>query len=103
MSVKDIFKKIGQCFKKVFSNKYLIVFCVGGFWLALLDDNSIANYVQYDARIRDLVSEINMNKKGIAECEKKMDEMKTDKASLEKYAREQYYMKRHNEDIFIVK
>jgi cell division protein FtsB len=32
-----------------------------------------------------------------------MEEMKTDKASLEKYAREQYYMKRHNEDIFIVK
>lgn len=103
MSVKDIFKKIGHCIKKIVSSKYLIVFCIGTLWLAFLDDNSIVNYVQYDSKISDLVSEINMNKKGIAECEKKMDEMKTDKASLEKYAREQYYMKRHNEDIFIVK
>ena len=103
MSVKDLFKKIGHYIKKIVSSKYLIVFCLGTLWLALLDENSIVNYIQYDSKIRDLVSEINMNKKGIAECEKKMDEMKTDKASLEKYAREQYYMKRHNEDIFIVK
>lgn len=103
MSAKDIFKKIGLVLKKVFSSKYLLVFCLGCVWLAFLDENSVSNYLQYDLKIRELTSEINMNKKGIAECEKKMEEMKTDKASLEKYAREQYYMKRHNEDIFIVK
>jgi cell division protein FtsB len=33
---------------------------------------------------------------------RKLKELRTDRENLEKFAREQYYMKRDNEDIFIV-
>ncbi len=103
MVIKTIFKQIAHYAKKILANKYLIVLCIGGAWLTFMDDNSITSYLQYDLKIRELTREINTHKKGIAECERKMDEMKTDMESLEKYAREQYYMKRSNEDIFIIK
>ena len=34
---------------------------------------------------------------------RKLEELRTDRENLEKFAREQYLMKRENEDIFIVK
>jgi cell division protein FtsB len=33
---------------------------------------------------------------------KKLEELRTDRENLEKFAREQYLMKRDNEDVFIV-
>ncbi len=103
LQIKSILQKTVFYIKKIFSSKYLIALCIGGLWLTFLDENSISNYLQYDVKVRELTGEINTYKKGIAECERKMKEMKTDKASLEKFAREQYYMKRKNEDIFIIK
>lgn len=38
----------------------------------------------------------------IATDSRKLKELRTDRENLEKFAREQYYMKRDNEDIFIV-
>ena len=37
----------------------------------------------------------------IEKAEKKMDDLKNNKESLEKFAREEYLMKKENEDIFI--
>ena len=34
---------------------------------------------------------------------RKLEELRTDRENLEKFAREQYLMKKDNEDIFIVK
>jgi cell division protein FtsB len=31
-----------------------------------------------------------------------MDELSTNKANLERFAREEYYMKRKNEEVFII-
>ena len=41
-------------------------------------------------------------KKKIEEDRRKLNELKTDNDNLEKFAREQYRMKKKNEDLFIV-
>jgi cell division protein FtsB len=38
----------------------------------------------------------------IKEDKKRLHELQTDRDNLEKFAREQYYMKRDNEDIYII-
>lgn len=39
----------------------------------------------------------------IAVTKRELDQLKTDPAVLEKYAREKYLMKRDNEDLFLIK
>lgn len=101
--MKQIAKRAFLVVKKVLSSKVLFAVCIGAVWLTFGDENSIIDYMQYSVKVRQLTNEVNYYKKQIADCNRKMEEMKTDKESLEKYAREQYYMKRQNEDIFVVK
>ena len=46
-------------------------------------------------------SEKNMNTQ-IAERKNELDQLKTNPATLEKYAREKYMMKKDNEDLYII-
>lgn len=101
--IKNILKIILDYAKKVFFSKVLITACIGAVWLIFLCDNSVMDYLQYQMKVRQLTSEVNYYKRQIADCNAKMESMRSDWASLEKYAREQYYMKRKNEDIFIIK
>lgn len=88
---------------KIFSSKILFAAVIGGVWLTFGDDNSLMDYMQYNMKVRQLTNEVNYYKKQIADCNRKMENMRTDQESLEKFAREQYYMKRQNEEIFIIK
>jgi cell division protein FtsB len=38
----------------------------------------------------------------IEEDSRRLNELKTDRDNLEKFAREQYFMKKENEDVFVI-
>lgn len=86
---------------KIVSNKYLLISLLFGVWMLFLD-----NYSYMDQRqINKQIDELQDNKKYY------QDEIRKDKENIkllknqdqvEKYAREKYYMKRENEDIYIV-
>ena len=83
-------------------NRYwlvMILFLVITFFLG---DSNLYNRIKYDEKIRFLESEINRYKKEIEQNKKKIQELQTDKAGLERFAREEYLMKREDEDIFII-
>ncbi len=101
--IKNMLKVALGGVKKILSSKVLLVACLGGVWLTFGDENSVLDYLQYGVKVRQLTSEVNYYKRQIADCNRKMENLKTDRESLEKYAREQYCMKRQNEEIFIVK
>lgn len=103
VQIKKILSLVLQGVKRVITSKVLLVASIGAVWLTFGDENSIVDYMQYSMKVRQLTSEVNYYKRQIADCSRKMEDMKTDRESLEKYAREQYYMKRQNEEIFIVK
>ena len=56
----------------------------------------------YDEKIRRLEREIRHYKKEIETDRKKLDDIRTNREGLERYAREEFYMKRANEDVFII-
>lgn len=85
---------------KIVSNKYLLISLLFAVWMLFLD-----NYSYMDQRqLNKQIDELQDNKKYY------QDEIKKDNQSIkllknqdqvEKYAREKYYMKRENEDIYI--
>jgi len=56
----------------------------------------------YDEKIRMLEKDIKYYQKEIEINRNKLDDLNTSKERLERFAREEYYMKEENEDIFII-
>jgi len=50
-----------------------------------------------------LEKEIGQYEEEIRINKKKLNDLRTDKEGLERFAREEFYMKKANEDIFIIK
>ena len=65
-------------------------------------DSSLYKRYTYDEKIRSLEREIEHYQKEIEVNSKKLNDLHTDKEGLERFAREEYLMKRANEDIFII-
>ena len=66
-------------------------------------DSSLYKRYTYDEKIRGLEKEIKHYQKEIEINSKKLNDLHTDKEGLERFAREEYFMKRSNEDVFIIK
>ena len=86
---------------KFMSNKYVLVLVFFIIWMLFLD-----NYSYMDHRfLNKEIEELETNKKYYQnEIKKDKKNIKTlkNQHQIEKYAREKYYMKKDNEDIFII-
>ena len=95
---------------KEFYIKYLS--WINAYWLVTIvflivtftvGDSSLYKRYTYDEKIRGLEKEIKHYQKEIEINSKKLNDLHTDKEGLERFAREEYFMKRSNEDVFIIK
>jgi cell division protein DivIC len=83
-------------------NKYFIAVLVFLIWLLVFDRNSLIDRVRYIRTLSDLEDERQYYIERIDEDSRRLNELKTDKDNLEKFAREQYFMKKGNEDVFVI-
>jgi len=83
-------------------NKYWLVTILFFGITFLIGDSNLYYRYKYDEKIQYLENEINRYKKEIEQNKQKIKELQTDKAGLEEFAREEYFMKKEDEDIFIV-
>lgn len=95
---------------KDFYNKYLSR--INAYWLVtivffaltfVMGDSSMYKRYTYDEKIRSLEKEIKHYQKEIEINSKKLNDLHTDKEGLERFAREEYFMKKPNEDVYIIK
>lgn len=86
---------------RFFSNKYVIVLVLFIVWMGFFDENSFLNQRELDEEIDKLENANEYYKKQIDADQNIIDNL-NDPDSLERYAREEYKMKRENEDIFII-
>ena len=84
-------------------NKYTVSLLGFGLWIAVLDQDSLIEQMQLRAQINRLKNDKNYYLKKIKEDKRKKEELFSNRENLEKFAREQYLMKKENEDIFIIK
>jgi len=95
--LKAIFRKI-----RPFLNKYLITIVVFLAFIIFVDENNVIRRVQYETKIRELKQDIRHYRKLSEESESKLKRLHSSNAELERVAREDYLMKKPNEDLYIV-
>jgi cell division protein DivIC len=86
----------------VFRNKYFLTLAIFIIWLILLDSNNLVDRYRQLSDLRKLKAEKEYYIKKIEADRSKLNELKTDNHNLEKFAREQYRMKKKDEDLYIV-
>ena len=84
-------------------NKYVLVLLVAGIWILFFDRYYIFGQSKIKSRIYELEQDRNFYKKTCEDLKERQAVLDSDPAELEKYAREKYYMKRKDEDVFLVK
>ncbi|MBN8834173.1 MAG: septum formation initiator family protein [Sphingobacteriales bacterium] len=88
---------------KILKNKYIIAGALFLIWMMFFDPKDFRLMYGRIEKLNELQqSEAHLNNQ-IAETQKELNLLKTNAETIEKYAREQYYMKKDNEDLFIVK
>ena len=82
-------------------HKYLITLVVFGVFVGFFDQNSLlrrAGYMREESRLRD---EIERYRTEYEENTARLNELKADSGAIERIAREKYFMKRPDEDIYV--
>jgi cell division protein FtsB len=87
---------------RLFRNFYFVTGICFLVWMTFLDENDLITRYKMGAKLRSLEREKEFYKERIAQVETEREELTTNKALLEKYAREKYLMKKESEDVFII-
>jgi cell division protein DivIC len=93
-----VFKKI----LPVIKNKYLLTGLLFLLWMLFFDQNNFIDRFKDILKIKQLELDKEYFNQKIISDKQKLEELRTDRENLEKFAREQYYMKKDGEDIFII-
>lgn len=78
---------------------FILVLIIFAFFVS--DSNLFARF-GYDSDIRDLKRQIKFYREQAETDQKKLEELDSNKSNIEKFGRENYLMKKSDEDIFIV-
>ena len=86
----------------VLKNKYFIAAAFFIIWMSFFDMKDWGLIAARKEKLRDLEKSEQHLSSQIKETRKELELLKTSAETIEKYARENYYMKKDNEDLFIV-
>ncbi|MGN0186687.1 MAG: septum formation initiator family protein [Paludibacteraceae bacterium] len=88
--------------KLLLTNKYIVTLLVFGVYIVFFDANNLIDRMHTRRKIADLQKEIAFYKQNIETDRAKLETLNSSLENLEKFAREEYYMHKPNEDIFII-
>lgn len=86
----------------ILKNKYLITIVALVVWLSFFDKNDFSTQMDLSSKVNKLKSERDYYIKSIKDTKNEINELQTDSTNLEKFARENYLMKKDNEDVFVL-
>jgi cell division protein DivIC len=95
-------KKIWYSILPLLKNKYTLTLIVFLGWITFFDQNYLIERFQNLNLMHQLEKDKQYYIEKIFTDSTKLKQLKTDRKNLEKFAREQYLMKKNNEDIFII-
>ncbi len=96
-------KKTWQTIPSVLKNKYAIAIIVFIVWVALFDQNSLLFRYKLSSRINKIEKQKELYQEQIEMNKRKMEELQSNTENLEKFAREEYLMKKDDEVVFVIK
>lgn len=83
-------------------NKYWIVIILGVLIVGFLDENSLLQHVRNRMQIRELNGQIETYNARYERDEQQLKELRRNPKAITKIAREKYFMKADDEDIFVL-
>ena len=87
---------------RILTNKFLLTALIFGTWMMWFDQNDFGSQRERAKALKDTKNNIAYLQKEIAKMEQEHYQLTNDPQQLEKYAREEYKMKRDNEDIYVI-
>jgi cell division protein FtsB len=98
--MKKVFGKIQQAIKFVIEHKIACTIAFAVVWIIFCDQNNLIARYTLHQNIQSLTEEKQYYINKIHNDSIMLNELKTNDKNLEKYAREQYFMKADDEDVF---
>jgi len=95
-------KKLLSILSALARHKYLITIVIGVLFIGFIDENSFMQRVKYDIQISGLREEINKYNAINDSANTQLEKLKRNPRYIEKIARERYFMKADDEDIFVL-
>ena len=86
----------------VFASRYLLALTAFVVWIIFFDENNLFVQRQRTRELNELKTKIEYYRTQVDLTKKELKDLQNDPAALEKYAREKYFMKRDNEEVFII-
>ncbi len=102
MHLKSVLKKLSRRILGL-SVYQIIVLVVLVAMLFFFSDSSLLKRMKYEREIKDLKTQIEYYRNQTEMDRVKLEELQSSLDNLEKFARENYFMKRKDEDVFIIK
>lgn len=87
---------------RILKNKYWLVLISGLIWVGFFDQDGLYVQFQYWKQLRQLKQTKKYYQEGVRQMDSMLRQIASDSFYLERYAREQYLMKKKGETIYIV-
>jgi len=88
--------------KNILKNKYFIAILAFGVWMLFFDRNNVMQRYRLNRSLDQQLQEREFYLKEIEKDSLALHKLSTDTANLIRFARENYFMKKDNEDIFVI-
>jgi len=105
----DIFVTLGtncspmwQKIPRVFKSFYLLFGLFFIVWMLFIDSNDLYSQFTRTRKLKELERQKEFYQEKIQEVKKDREELLSDEALLEKFAREKYLMKKESEDLYVI-
>jgi len=86
---------------KWLKNRYAYGIMLFIVWVSFFDQNNIMTQYSYHSQLKSLKAEKDYFTEAIKKTSQELNDLTKNPATLEKFARENYYMKRENEEVFV--
>lgn len=96
--IKNFLQKVIQ----IKGLKYIVATIIAIVIIGFVDQNSILSHIQNMDKINQLNEEIEVYEQKYEKDQAQLMEMNTNPKAVEKMARERYFMKKDDEDIFVL-
>ena len=88
---------------KVLLNKYFIVGVAFLVYICFIDTNNVGQMIRSRITLRSQRQQMEFYEREISKMDRKLEQLKSERDSLEKFAREEYNYLMDGEDVFIVR
>lgn len=102
MQTKNKMIKIKSIGEKLDKYRYHIVIIAGALYVSVADENSLLRRIQYGMQINELKNEIAKYDAEYQRDSQALKRLESGAKNIEKVARERYFMKADDEDIFVL-